>query len=126
MVWSANLHHSQLSTCLDNSCPLSPPPPFEHFCSQRADSGYLSAADMSHVIGGAVFRWALRFCLCTITLLSASQSAWTPRQQETRRTLVCNPLITNSEHLYAELTCRSGGAFSFSHREETLNDHFRH
>lgn len=97
------------------------PLPLQHFCSQRAGSGYPSMAHTSDVIGGAAFRWALRFCLCTITLLSASQHPWTPQQRETRKTLVCKPLIRNSEHLLADLTCRSGGAFSFSRREETLN-----
>lgn len=70
------------------------------------------------------FRWALRLCLCTKTPLSASQSTGTPQQSETRRTLVCKLLITDSEHRSDDLTYRSGGASSFSHREETLSNHW--
>lgn len=87
MLWSANLHHSQLSTCLDNSCPPS-------LCNLWT---FLLPEGRRWILWlTRAFRWALRLCLCTITLLSASQSAWTPQQRETRRTLVCKPLITNS------------------------------
>lgn len=115
MLWSANLHHSQLSTCLDSSCPpsvsrsvsVTQPSQLGTFPFPERRRG-IPECGSSDVIGGAASRWALRFCLCTITPLSASQGAWTPRQRGTRRTLVCKPLITYSEHLLAELTCKFG------------------
>lgn len=93
-------------------------PTFEHFCSQGAESGYRSAALRSDVIGGAPFRWALRRCFRTITLLSPSQSKWTSQHSETRRTLVCKPLRTDSEHLYSLTSPADQGMLLASHTEE--------
>lgn len=115
MLCSSNLQHNQLSTCLDNSCSLSPSQPL-YISAPRGQT-----VDIWVQLPGAVWlveqpSGGLCAFVCAQSLCCLHPRANGPPQQwRTRRTLVGKPLIRDSERLYSQPLPADKGTLLASH-----------